>query len=68
MLSYYQVWPRDLSGFYKYLLDYPNAKPANVETMFYSEKVNFGLKPTLPHCPSPDHARRQTRSAALCDC
>jgi hypothetical protein len=31
----------------RYLLDYPNATLANVESLFYWEKVNFGLKPTL---------------------
>ena len=31
----------------RYLLDYPKAKPANVESLFYWEKVDFGLKPTL---------------------
>jgi len=31
----------------RYLLDYPNVALSNVETEFYWEKVNFGLKPTL---------------------
>jgi hypothetical protein len=31
----------------RYLLDYPKANLAGVETRFYWEKVNFGLKPTL---------------------
>jgi hypothetical protein len=30
-----------------YLLEYPKAKSENVETAFYWEKVNFGLKPTF---------------------
>ncbi len=30
-----------------YLLDYPKAKSDNVQTAFYWEKVNFGLKPTF---------------------
>jgi len=30
-----------------YLLDYPKADAANIESGFYWEKVNFGLKPTL---------------------
>jgi hypothetical protein len=47
MISYYQTLPRDLPAFYKYILDYPNAKPANVEDAFYWDNVNFGLKPTL---------------------
>ena len=47
MLSYAKVLPKDLPDYYGYLLDYPNGKPANVENMFYWEKVKFGLKPTL---------------------
>jgi hypothetical protein len=31
----------------RYLMEYPNTVPANVESLFYWEKVNFGLKPTL---------------------
>ncbi len=31
----------------RYLLDYPKATLANVESQFYWERVNFGLKPTL---------------------
>ncbi len=31
----------------EYLLDYPKAKSDNVQTAFYWEKVNFGLKPTF---------------------
>lgn len=30
-----------------YLLEYPKVKLDNVETVFYWEKVNFGLKPTF---------------------
>lgn len=31
----------------EYLLEYPKAKSDNVQTGFYWEKVNFGLKPTF---------------------
>ena len=31
----------------EYLLEYPKAKSDNVQTLFYWEKVNFGLKPTF---------------------
>jgi hypothetical protein len=31
----------------RYLLEYPNGTPTDVESSFYWEKVNFGLKPTL---------------------
>ena len=30
-----------------YLLDYPKSNSGNIESQFYWEKVNFGLKPTL---------------------
>ena len=30
-----------------YLLDYPKASPQTIQSEFYWEKVNFGLKPTL---------------------
>jgi len=47
MLGYSSVLPERLPDFNQYLLDYPNAKPANVEDTFYWAKVKFGLKPTL---------------------
>jgi hypothetical protein len=47
MISYYQTLPRDLPAFYKYILDYPSGKPANVEDTFYWDNVNFGLTRTL---------------------
>jgi len=31
----------------RYLVDYPHAQLANAESIFYWEKVKFGLKPTL---------------------
>ena len=31
----------------RYLLDYPNTQSENIQSEFYWEKVNFGLKPTL---------------------
>ena len=31
----------------RYLLDYPEARSENIQSEFYWEKVNFGLKPTL---------------------
>jgi len=47
MLSYARALPKYLPDFNRYLLDYPAAKPANVENTFYWSKVKFGLKPTL---------------------
>jgi len=47
MLSYVKIFPERLPTFYHYLLSYPNAKPANVDNMFYWSKVEFGMKPTL---------------------
>jgi len=47
MLSYETALPAILPEFYRYLLTYPNGKPANVEDRFYWAKVRFGLRPTL---------------------
>ncbi len=75
MLSYNQVLPKALPGFYNYLLEYPNGKPANVENMFYWANVKFGLKPTLrvvqvvtmkgdnPHEPAYAIAEKQLYSS-----
>jgi len=75
MLSYGKVLPKALPDYYNYLLDYPNGKPANVEDMFYWEKVKFGLKPTLrmvqvvtmkgndPHQPAYTIAEKQVYSS-----
>ena len=46
LLSYNKVLPSDAT-FYKYLLSYPGAPPANTNTWFYWDSVKFGLKPTL---------------------
>jgi len=75
MLSYSKVLPKALPAYYNYLLDYPHGKPANVEDMFYWEKVKFGLKPTLrmvqvvtmqgdnPHQPAYTIAEKQIYSS-----
>ena len=67
--------PKALPDFYNYLLDYPKGKPANVENMFYWDKVKFGLKPTLrvvqvvtmqgnhPHEPAYTIAEKQLYSS-----
>jgi len=47
LLSRSKALPVYLPELDRYLLDYPNAKVENVESQFYWEKVNFGLKPTL---------------------
>jgi hypothetical protein len=47
MLSYGKTLPKYLPDFYNYILNYPVAKPANVENTFYWDNVKFGLKPTL---------------------
>jgi hypothetical protein len=47
MLSCSKALPENLPTFYRYLLDYPRAKPSNVEDTFYWARVKFGLKPTL---------------------
>ncbi len=47
LLSRSKALPAYLPDFNHYLLDYPTATLDNVESEFYWEKVNFGLKPTL---------------------
>jgi hypothetical protein len=47
LLSRSEVLPVYLPELKRYLLEYPAAMPPNVESFFYWEKVNFGLKPTL---------------------
>lgn len=47
LLSRSQALPVYLPELDRYLLDYPEAKSERIESQFYWEKVNFGLKPTL---------------------
>jgi hypothetical protein len=47
ILSNAKALPKYLPDYYNYILDYPNSKPANVESTFYWDSVKFGLKPTL---------------------
>jgi hypothetical protein len=47
LLSRSKALPVYLPDLDRYLLDYPAVKLSNIESEFYWEKVNFGLKPTL---------------------
>jgi hypothetical protein len=47
MLSYAKALPEQLPEFHRYLLKYPEQRPANTDDAFYWAKVKFGLKPTL---------------------
>lgn len=47
LLSRSEATPVYLPELNRYLLEYPHTKLKNIETMFYWEKVAFGLKPTL---------------------
>ena len=47
LLSRSEMLPVYLPELKRYLLEYPAAKLPNVESFFYWEKVDFGLKPTL---------------------
>jgi hypothetical protein len=47
LLSRSTVLPEELPTFYSYLLDYPKASLPDSSSIFYWEKVKFGLKPTL---------------------
>jgi hypothetical protein len=47
LLSQSKGLPVYMPELQSYLLDYPSAKSDNINSQFYWEKVNFGLKPTL---------------------
>jgi hypothetical protein len=47
LLSRSKALPVYLPELERYLLDYPEASSENIQSEFYWEKVNFGLKPTL---------------------
>jgi hypothetical protein len=47
LVSRSKAMPVYLPELYSYLLDYPKAKSDHIESRFYWEKVNFGLKPTI---------------------
>ncbi len=47
LLSRSKALPVYLPELDRYLLDYPEAESENIQSEFYWEKVNFGLKPTL---------------------
>jgi hypothetical protein len=47
LLSRSKALPVYLPELEHYLLDYPQAQSENIQSEFYWEKVNFGLKPTL---------------------
>jgi hypothetical protein len=47
LLARSKILPERLPAFYSYLLDYPKASLPDSSSVFYWEKVKFGLKPTL---------------------
>jgi hypothetical protein len=47
LLSRSKALPAYLPELEHYLLEYPEAQSENIQSEFYWEKVNFGLKPTL---------------------
>jgi hypothetical protein len=47
LLSRSKALPVYLPELERYLLDYPHARSENIQSEFYWEKVQFGLKPTL---------------------
>jgi hypothetical protein len=47
LLSRSKALPAYLPELHEYLLNYPKADSGNIQSEFYWEKVNFGLKPTL---------------------
>src|SRR5260370_34883471 len=47
LISRSKALPVYLPELERYLLEYPEAQSENIQSEFYWEKVNFGLKPTL---------------------
>jgi hypothetical protein len=47
LVSRSEAMPVYLPELRSYLLDYPKAKADHIQSQFYWEKVNFGLKPTV---------------------
>jgi hypothetical protein len=47
LLGYSKALPEYLPELHRYLLEYPDGRPANLEDLFYWSRVKFGLKPTL---------------------
>lgn len=47
LLSRSKALPVYLPQLDRYLLEYPNRKSDRVESEFFWEKLNFGLKPTI---------------------
>lgn len=47
LVGRFEALPVYLPELNEYLLEYPKARPDNVQAGFYWEKVNFGLKPTF---------------------
>jgi hypothetical protein len=47
LLSRSKALPVYLPALDRYLLDYPTAPSGQIQSQFYWEKINFGLKPTL---------------------
>jgi hypothetical protein len=58
MLSYSKVLPERLPAFYRYLLDYPNSKPANVTDRFYWARVKIRAEADASRRPDVDPTRR----------
>jgi hypothetical protein len=66
LLSRSKALPVYLPELERYLLEYPQSQSENIQSEFYWEKVNFGLKPTLrivqaivyrdSHSPDPAYA------------
>jgi hypothetical protein len=47
LLSHLELFPQYRPDLHRYLLQYPNSSPEEAQNLFYWEKVNFGLKPTI---------------------
>jgi hypothetical protein len=47
LVERFEMLPVYLPDLRRFLLEYPSYEPPDVESQFYWEKVNFGLRPTL---------------------
>ena len=65
LLSRSKALPVYLPELDRYLLDYPAAPSGQIQSQFYWEKINFGLKPTLRIVQSHRFSWRNPHAAGL---
>jgi len=68
LLSRSKALPVYLPELERYLLEYPEAKSEDIQSEFYWEKVNFGLKPTLRIVQAIVYRGPRSYGPGLCRC